>query len=105
MMAVKSEEQKQIEEINLSIVSIKKHLEILKQNDIDGSANRFEINTKLDTILNSLTDNAFNSNSGYLSRLNKVEKLSLQHDMYWMFFGFVIISSGIIAGVLKMATK
>lgn len=104
-MAVKSEEQKQIEEINISIVSIKKHLEILKQNDIDGSANRFEINSKLDTILTSLTDNAFNSNSGYLSRLNKIEKVSLRHDMYWMFFGFIILSSGIIGGILKIITK
>jgi len=104
-MAVKSEEQKQIEEINISIVGIKKHLDVLKEKELDASANRVEINNKLDTILNSLTDNAFNSNSGYLSRLNKVEKTSLRHDMYWIFFGFVILSSGIIAGILKMLTK
>ena len=104
-MAVKSEEQKQIEEINVTLIGMKKHLEILKQNDIDGQSNRIEINTKLDTILTSLTDNAFNSNSGYLSRLNKVEKTSLRHDMYWMFFGFVILSSGIIAGILKILIK
>jgi hypothetical protein len=101
----KTPEQKEIEEIKVSIVGIRKHLDDLKQKEIDSSANRIEINSKLDQIITSLTDNAFNSNSGYLSRLNKIEQRSLRHDMYWMFFGFVILSGGVIAGVIKWLIK
>lgn len=104
-MTNKTPEQKEIEEIKVSIVSIRKHLDDLKQEKLDSIQSRTDINNKLDNILNALTDNAFNSNSGYLSRLNKVEKTQLLHNVFFMVIGFVVTSGIVMTALVKWLTK
>jgi hypothetical protein len=94
-------DQQEIMTINDNINSIKRHLDKIKVRQDDDDLYRIEQSRKLDLIVNALTDTDFNGRNGHLSRFNKIEVMVLQHEMYWKLLITIIISSGIIAGILK----
>jgi hypothetical protein len=94
-------DQQEIMTINDNINSIKRHLDKIKVRQDDDDLYRIEQSRKLDLIVNALTDTDFNGRNGHLSRFNKIELMVLQHEMYWKLLITIIISSGIIAGILK----
>lgn len=94
-------DQQEIMTINDNINSIKRHLDKIKVRQDDDDLYRIEQSRKLDLIVNALTDTDFNGRNGHLTRFNKIELMVLQHEMYWKLLITIIISSGIIAGILK----
>ena len=94
-------DQQEIMTINDNINSIKRHLDKIKVRQDDDDLYRIEQSRKLDLIVNALTDTDFNGRNGHLTRFNKIEVMVLQHEMYWKLLITIIISSGIIAGLLK----
>jgi hypothetical protein len=88
--------------INDNINSIKRHLDKIKVRQDDDDLYRIEQSRKLDLIVNALTDTDFNGRNGHLTRFNKIEVMVLQHEMYWKLLITIVISSGIITGLLKI---
>jgi hypothetical protein len=100
-----TQEQKDIIEIREDLKSIRKHLDNIKAREDDSQIMRLEQNRKLDLLVNALTDNDYNGNSGYLTRLNKIETMVVKQNLYWNIFFAIIVGSGILTAILKYFTK
>lgn len=96
-----TQEEQDIKEIKGDIVSIRRHLDKIKEREDDSIIHRAELNRKLDIVVNSLTDNDFNAKNGYLTRLTNTEKIVLQHDTYFKALFVILIGSGIIGLIFK----
>ena len=97
-----AQENKQITVIEEDIKSIRAHLKVIKDRQDEDDLSRTEVNRKIDMIYNSLTDNSFNSNNGYITILRQVEKIVILHDLYWKILLTIIIASGVLASIVKM---
>jgi hypothetical protein len=100
-MATQTQEQKDIFEMKDDIKSIRLHLDKIKQRQGDEDTYRIERDRKIDMIYNSLTDNQFNSNQGYITTLRDVREKVLLHDLYWRILFVVVLAGGLLAGAIK----
>jgi hypothetical protein len=99
---VQTQEQKDIIDIKDEIKSIRKHLDHIKERQDDEDTEKIERNRKIDSIYNSLTDNQFNSNHGYITMLRAIQKTVILHDMLWKLTGIILIAGGVLAGLIKL---
>jgi hypothetical protein len=95
-------EQKDIFEMKDDIKSIRNHLDNIKKRQDHDDLTRTETNKKIDMIYNSLTDNEFNANQGYISILREVHKKVTLHELYWRVLLVLMISGGVLAGLIKL---
>jgi hypothetical protein len=102
MAKVYPTEENKISVIEEDIKSIRTHLKNIKERQDQDDLNRTDQNKKIDMIYNSLTDNSFNSNQGYITILRKVETIVILHDLYWKIFFAIIALSGFSAILLKL---
>ncbi len=101
-MKVHPSDEDKISIIEEDIKSIRIHLKNIEERQDQDDLNRTDQNKKIDSIYNSLTDNSFNSNQGYITILRKVEAIVMLHDVYWKIFFAVIALSGFCAILLKL---
>jgi len=97
-----TQEQKDIIDIKEDINSIRMHLDNIKKRQDTEDFEKIERNRKIDSIYNSLTDNQFNSNQGYITILRNVESKVLFHDLLWKLSGIILIAGGVLAGLIKL---
>jgi len=97
-----TQEQKDIIDIKDEIKFIRKHLDHIKERQDDEDTEKIERNRKIDSIYNSLTDNQFNSNQGYITMLRAIQKTVILHDMLWKLTGIILIAGGVLAGLIKL---
>jgi hypothetical protein len=97
-----TQEQKDIIDIKEDINSIRMHLDNIKKRQDTEDFEKIERNRKIDSIYNSLTDNQFNSNQGYITILRNIETKVLFHDLLWRLSGIILIAGGVLAGLIKL---
>jgi hypothetical protein len=97
-----TQEQKDIIDIKEDINSIRMHLDNIKKRQDAEDFEKIERNRKIDSIYNSLTDNQFNSNQGYITILRNIESKVLFHDLLWKLSGIILIAGGVLAGLIKL---
>jgi hypothetical protein len=97
-----TQEQKDIIDIKEDINSIRMHLDNIKKRQDTEDFEKIERNRKIDSIYNSLTDNQFNSNQGYITILRNIETKVLFHDLLWKLAGIILIAGGVLAGLIKL---
>jgi hypothetical protein len=97
-----TQEQKDIIDIKEDINSIRMHLDNIKKRQDTEDFEKIERNRKIDSIYNSLTDNQFNSNQGYITILRNIESKVLFHDLLWKLSGIILIAGGVLAGLIKL---
>ncbi len=97
-----TQEQKDIIDIKEDINSIRMHLDNIKKRQDTEDFDKIERNRKIDSIYNSLTDNQFNSNQGYITILRNIETKVLFHDLLWKLAGIILIAGGVLAGLIKL---
>ena len=78
------------------------HLDNIKKRQDTEDFEKIERNRKIDSIYNSLTDNQFNSNQGYITILRNIESKVLFHDLLWKLSGIILIAGGVLAGLIKL---
>jgi hypothetical protein len=99
---LQTQEQKDIIDIKEDINSIRMHLDNIKKRQDTEDFEKIERNRKIDSIYNSLTDNQFNSNQGYITILRNIESKVLFHDLLWKLSGIILIAGGVLAGLIKL---
>jgi hypothetical protein len=99
---LQTQEQKDIIDIKEDINSIRMHLDNIKKRQDTEDFEKIERNRKIDSIYNSLTDNQFNSNQGYITILRNIETKVLFHDLLWKLSGIILIAGGVLAGLIKL---
>jgi|688.fasta_scaffold170284_4 hypothetical protein len=97
-----TQEQKDIIDIKEDINSIRMHLDNIKKRQDTEDTEKIERNRKIDSIYNSLTDNQFNSNQGYITTLRNIQTKVLFHDLLWRLSGIILIAGGVLAGLIKL---
>jgi hypothetical protein len=78
------------------------HLDNIKKRQDTEDTEKIERNRKIDSIYNSLTDNQFNSNQGYITTLRNIQTKVLFHDLLWRLSGIILIAGGVLAGLIKL---
>lgn len=101
-MSAQTQEQKDIQAIKDDLASVRQHLKTIKERQDQEDLTRGQMNTKIDKILNALTDNDFNSQNGYITRLVKIESMVLMHDLYWKILFSILLGGGGLALLLKL---
>lgn len=101
-MSAQTQEQKDIQAIKEDLASVRSHLKTIKERQDNDDLIRVQMVGKIDKILNALTDNDFNSQEGYITRLIKMETMVLMHDLYWKILFSILLGGGGLALLLKL---
>lgn len=101
-MSAQTEEQKDIQAIKEDLASVRSHLKTIKERQDNDDLIRVQMVGKIDKILNALTDNDFNGQEGYITRLVKMEMLVKMHELYWKILFSILLGGGGLALLLKL---
>ena len=101
-MSAQTQEQKDIQAIKEDLASVRSHLKTIKERQDNDDLIRVQMVGKIDKILNALTDNDFNSQEGYITRLVKIETLVKMQELYWKIFFAILLGGGGLALLFKM---
>lgn len=101
-MDSQTQEQKDIIEIKDDLKSIRSHLDNIKKRQDNDDLTRIDTNRKIDMMYNSLVDNEFNGNQGYISVVRKLQEKVILHDLYWKILFAIILAGGVLTAVIKL---
>jgi len=84
------------------LTKVRFHLDTVRNKQTDVESSNIGLNLKVDKILNALTDNDFNGQEGYITRLVKMEMLVKMHELYWKILFSILLGGGGLAVLLKL---